>query len=222
LRRLDEYGGQFDDSKGGLKESDPVESGEKATAYAHGLINGYYHWRARAIDDAGRTSNWVDFGNNQGYADFAVFGQSIEPPGFDEDNSIDEDNSNQETDGESKGKIYFLSTHYKNDELYMTLNSIEVMEGYAPDYRAGGDWYFQLIDKKQRVLEEEHFSFSRTICADYIDENGQLSGGCWEEEESDLILEIPWHPDAWMITVYDGEGFVRFGPYDVSDLGQEH
>jgi uncharacterized protein YraI len=75
LRRLDEYGGQFDDSKGGLKESDPVESGEEATAHAYGLINGYYHWRARAIDESGKASDWVDFGNDQG-VDFIVFSKT--------------------------------------------------------------------------------------------------------------------------------------------------
>lgn len=77
LRRLDEYEGRFDDSKGGLKEGNPVESDsiavdEEATAYAYGLINGYYHWRARVIDEAGKTSDWVDFGDNEG-ADFIIF-----------------------------------------------------------------------------------------------------------------------------------------------------
>jgi len=79
LRRLDEYGGQFDDSKDGLKKSDLVESGEEATAYAYGLINGYYHWRARVIDEGEKTSDWVDFGNNQG-ADFIVYSNIVEPP----------------------------------------------------------------------------------------------------------------------------------------------
>ena len=126
--------------------------------------------------------------------------------------------SEQESVTENKGKIYFLSLHYINSVLYMILNSIKVTEGYAPDYRAGGDWYFQLIDRNQHVLEEKHFSFSSTRCSDYIDENGKWSGGCQAEEERDLELLIPWHPDAWMITVYDGRGFVRFGPYDVSNL----
>jgi len=79
LRRLDEYGGQFDETKGGLKESEKVDSNKEATAYAYGLINGYYHWRARVIDENGKTSDWVDFRNNQG-ADFIVFSNIVEPP----------------------------------------------------------------------------------------------------------------------------------------------
>ena len=298
LRRLDEYGGQYDETKGGLKESDKVDSNKEATAYAHGLINGYYHWRARVIDESGKASNWVDFGNNNQRADLIVFSNTEEQEQKTEQNTgtvfnkgdrvrttsdnklnvrrdpgtsspsigtmvkgsmgtivngpVFADNLNwwkleydsgitgwssgkwlelvyetqpptadsldEGNNLESKGKIFSLSTHYKSDELYMTLNSIKVMEGYAPDYRTGGDWYFQLFDRKQRVLEEKHFSFSNIRCSDIIDENGQWSGGCQAEEETDLDLMIPWHPDAWMITIYDGQGFVRFGPYDVSGL----
>jgi len=64
LRRLDEYGGFFNETAGGFKESELVESGNIATAYAYGLIAGSYHWRARTVDEHGLTSNWVDFGNN--------------------------------------------------------------------------------------------------------------------------------------------------------------
>jgi hypothetical protein len=73
LRRLDEYDRQFDDTKGGLKESDLVESGKEATAYAYGLIDGDYHWRARAVCEDGTTDDWVDFGDNDiSEADFTV------------------------------------------------------------------------------------------------------------------------------------------------------
>ncbi len=122
-----------------------------------------------------------------------------------------------ESETEKKGKIYLLSLHYWSDELYMTLNEIKVMKGYAPDYLSGGDWYFQLINHKQQVLEEEYFSFTNILCADYVDD-GHWSGGCEAQEETDLVLEIPWHRNAWAITVYDPQGFVRFGPYDVSGM----
>jgi len=64
LRRLDELGGGFDETQGGLKESDFVASGEQATCSASGLIPADYHWRARAIDEHGLASEWVEFGNN--------------------------------------------------------------------------------------------------------------------------------------------------------------
>ena len=86
LRRLDEYDGQFDETKGGLKESDKVDSNKEATAYAYGLIDGNYHWRARIIDESGKASKWVDFGNNPASeADFIVYAKTVVPP----DKSID-------------------------------------------------------------------------------------------------------------------------------------
>ncbi|MCK4347036.1 MAG: right-handed parallel beta-helix repeat-containing protein, partial [Thermoplasmatales archaeon] len=73
LRRLDEYGGQFDETKGGLKDSVLVESGSEAVAYADGLIDAEYHWRARAVDEHGELGEWVDFGGNDvSEADFVV------------------------------------------------------------------------------------------------------------------------------------------------------
>ena len=64
LRRLDEYGGQFNEGAGGFKESEFTESGSEASAYAYGLVDGDYHWRARTVDENGLASDWVDFGNN--------------------------------------------------------------------------------------------------------------------------------------------------------------
>lgn len=64
LRRVDEYNGQFDETKGGLKESLLVSSGSIANIEVYDLIRGRYHWRARAIDDEGAVSEWQDFGNN--------------------------------------------------------------------------------------------------------------------------------------------------------------
>lgn len=72
LRRHDEYGGQFDDTAGGFKESDFVENGKEATAYAYGLIDGDYHWRARAVSEDGTTGEWVNFGDDISKADFTV------------------------------------------------------------------------------------------------------------------------------------------------------
>ena len=73
LRRLDEYSGQFDETKGGLKESVLVENGSEAVAYAYGLIDADYHWRARAVDEHGELGEWVDFGDNDiSEADFSV------------------------------------------------------------------------------------------------------------------------------------------------------
>lgn len=64
LRRLDELGGGFDETQGGLKESPLVSSGSGATATASGLIAAAYHWRARTVDERGGVSPWVEFGGN--------------------------------------------------------------------------------------------------------------------------------------------------------------
>ncbi|MEA2075108.1 MAG: PKD domain-containing protein [Euryarchaeota archaeon] len=75
LRRLDEYGGQFDETQGGLKDGVLVESGSEAVACTYGLIDADYHWRARAVDEHGEPSEWVDFGDNDiSKADFTVTG----------------------------------------------------------------------------------------------------------------------------------------------------
>ena len=64
LRRLDEYGGQFDETQGGFKESGFLESGSEAVASANDLIDADYHWRARAVDEHGNEGEWENFGNN--------------------------------------------------------------------------------------------------------------------------------------------------------------
>lgn len=82
LRRLDEYNGKFIDSEGhekDFKESEYVASGSEATAYAYGLIEGNYHWRARAVsEDDGTKSGWVEFGGNDiSEADFTVSAKDV-------------------------------------------------------------------------------------------------------------------------------------------------
>jgi parallel beta-helix repeat protein len=64
LRRLDEYGGNFDETQGGLKNSSLVTSGGKASISASDLLDGNYHWRARTIDEHEKASEWVSFGGN--------------------------------------------------------------------------------------------------------------------------------------------------------------
>ena len=64
LRQLNEYNGNFDETKGGFKESDSLASGTYASAYASGLAEGQYHWQARTIDEHNCTSTWVDYGGN--------------------------------------------------------------------------------------------------------------------------------------------------------------
>ena len=81
LRRLDEYGGNFVDSSSkdlekDYKISEPVTSGDEATAYAYSLIDGDYHWRARAVSDDLNNGliagDWVNFGCDISKADFTV------------------------------------------------------------------------------------------------------------------------------------------------------
>jgi hypothetical protein len=75
LRRLDEYGGEFDETKGGLFESTLVENGSEAVVSRGELIDADYHWRARAIDEHGEKSEWVEFGDNDlSEVDFTVIG----------------------------------------------------------------------------------------------------------------------------------------------------
>ncbi|MCD6360087.1 MAG: hypothetical protein J7M38_04420, partial [Armatimonadetes bacterium] len=99
LRRLDELGGGFDEPQGGLKESEFVASGEQATCSASGLIPADYHWRARAIDEHGLASEWVEFGNNPTSAtDFTV--QAVTdttPPALIQDFSASDGEDGQST-----------------------------------------------------------------------------------------------------------------------------
>lgn len=73
LRNLNESGGQFDEAKGGLKESYLVASESEAIAFTYELIDAEYHWRARTIDEHGVPSGWKNFGGNDiSEADFVV------------------------------------------------------------------------------------------------------------------------------------------------------
>jgi len=62
LRRIDEYEGKFLNEF--TQESGFVASGSEATVTVYGLVNGDYHWQARAIDERRFDSGWVQFGNN--------------------------------------------------------------------------------------------------------------------------------------------------------------
>ncbi len=73
LRRLGEFGGMFDETQGGFKESNLVTSGTTTTCTAYGLIDDSYHWRARVVDEHGMISDWVQCGNNNvSEADFTI------------------------------------------------------------------------------------------------------------------------------------------------------
>ncbi|MDI6905753.1 MAG: PKD domain-containing protein [Candidatus Bathyarchaeia archaeon] len=80
LRNLNEYGGQFDETKGGLFESALVESGNEAIVSRGELIDENYHWRARTVDEHGVPSEWKNFGGNDiSAADFVVFSNDKPP-----------------------------------------------------------------------------------------------------------------------------------------------
>jgi murein DD-endopeptidase MepM/ murein hydrolase activator NlpD len=64
LRQLHENNGNFDETKGGFKESESLASGSYASAFVFGLAEGQYHWQARTIDEHNCTSSWVDYGGN--------------------------------------------------------------------------------------------------------------------------------------------------------------
>jgi len=79
LRQLDEYEGKFLNEF--TKESDFVTSGSEATVTVYGLIDGNYHWQARAVDEKGLASEWVQFGDNDILeVDFAIVAEK--PPNF--------------------------------------------------------------------------------------------------------------------------------------------
>jgi len=64
LRRLDEYEGQFNETKGDLNSSELVENGSEAYTSFENWVDDDYHWRARAVDEHGKHSAWVQFGDN--------------------------------------------------------------------------------------------------------------------------------------------------------------
>ena len=69
LRQIAESFIGIDD--GGILSSDFVDSGSEVTINREGLVNGQYHWRARAVDEKGATSDWQEFGE-VGNVDFGV------------------------------------------------------------------------------------------------------------------------------------------------------
>jgi len=69
LRRIDEQFTGNDD--GGILTSDLVNSGNEATIWRFGLVDAGYHWRARAVNVNGDTSDWQEFGA-VGNTDFVV------------------------------------------------------------------------------------------------------------------------------------------------------
>jgi len=80
LRRLDEYGGQFDEDTGGLKQSDLLEDNSEIMIPIYELADDDYHWRARAIDEHGLASEWISFGGNLDSAVDFTLGQEVVAP----------------------------------------------------------------------------------------------------------------------------------------------
>lgn len=69
LRQFQEpFTGIYD---GGILSSDFVDSGTIISVTRYGLVNGQYHWRARAVDSRGAVSDWQEFGE-AGNIDFEV------------------------------------------------------------------------------------------------------------------------------------------------------
>ncbi|MFA6097443.1 MAG: PxKF domain-containing protein [Candidatus Paceibacterota bacterium] len=69
MRRVAELGGSFDETTAELNEtSEKIVSGDGTrTRVTFKIVNGSdgnYHWRARAVDENGETSEWVEFGEN--------------------------------------------------------------------------------------------------------------------------------------------------------------
>jgi hypothetical protein len=80
IRRLNEYGGQFDEDAGGLKQSDLFENNSEIMLPVNKLADGDYHWRARAIDEHDLASEWVSFGGNpDSTIDFTVGQEAVTP-----------------------------------------------------------------------------------------------------------------------------------------------
>lgn len=72
LRRIDEYGGALLGGERFTQQSGFVSGGQISVA-AYGLVNGNYHWQARAVDEYGLASGWVGFGGNaDSEKDFSV------------------------------------------------------------------------------------------------------------------------------------------------------
>ncbi len=71
LRRMDELNGEFLDTL--TQESAFVNSGTEASVPVFGLIDGNYHWQARAVDAQNNASAWQEFGTDQTKPDF-IFG----------------------------------------------------------------------------------------------------------------------------------------------------
>jgi len=66
---LKEFNQSFDGQD--LLESDLIISGSAASITRYGLVNGKYHWRARAVDENGAVSDWREFGED-GNVDFEI------------------------------------------------------------------------------------------------------------------------------------------------------
>ena len=73
-------GESFNEAKPRLNESNLLANGSEASCMTQDLIPEEYHWRARAIDEHGLTSNWVEFGDNATEVDFSITVADTQPP----------------------------------------------------------------------------------------------------------------------------------------------
>jgi hypothetical protein len=143
LRNLGEYNGEFNEDAGQFKESELVPSGSEAYAFAQELIDHFYHWRARAVDEHGDKSEWVDFGDNSIYwTDFAV---DMTPPetfilyGPEEGATLPEND------------VGFTCTGWDMITSYLYLKYSYRLEGYdAPgvwsDWKYADEWAWTYVD----------------------------------------------------------------------------
>ena len=112
-------------------------------------------------------------------------------------------------------RSYVIVLQWSGDDNKIALRSIELNTGYfAPDYLSGGDWRFQMVNRNGAVLEQANFRFDTNQYSDAVD-NGQWTGNSQPMKGAQITLITPFHDDAYIFSVYDPQGNVRFS-YDLS------
>jgi len=177
-------GESFDTTERDLITSSDGQSGSELTCAARDLPEGFYHWRARAIDDSGNTSDWLEFGENlRTEADFAVALPDTEAPAcVVELRDIGTTRPRVDTEvgrqigiflGDSSDDTGIVSVRFSSDEAQDSLASGEWTEFYNWSYSSGGwssteksmSWSFATPGEKEVWVEARDTSGNSAQCS---------------------------------------------------------
>lgn len=110
------------------------------------------------------------------------------------------------TENKAPGEYYYLSIGFNKDDY--SLREVSVTRGNVPDRTVQPEEGFRcdVVSVHDEILNSFLFQIPNVVCSDNFGADGEMSGGCVEQNEGNFSLEIPYFPTGRNINIYDNGG----------------